>query len=168
MRKLTKQLFKLLKLHSPSGSEWGVIQYLIPVLRDTMDSFHVDSYGNLYAEKKYGDSGYTVLLSSHMDTVANHQPDPRWRKHKTEIYNANGNSALGGDDKCGIAAHLAVIRLMNRQTDFKGTLKVCFSREEEYGCVGAGKAVTLRPEWFADIDAAIVIDRRGEIGRAHV
>lgn len=162
MRKLNKQLFKLLKLHSPSGKEWDVITYVLPILRDTMDHVELDAYGNILAEKRYGDSGYTVLLSSHMDTVAHHQPEPKWRKHKSEIFNASPNkSALGGDDKCGIAAHLAIIREMNRQTDFKGTLKLCFSREEECGCVGAAKAVKLSPSFFKDVNAAIVIDRRG-------
>lgn len=160
MKKLQRQLFKLLRLHSPSGKEGGVCKYLRPALEATMDHVFVDTYGNLYAEKKYGDTPYTVLLSAHMDTVAREQPNPTWRKNKTEIYTTS-NSALGGDDKCGIAAHLAVIREMNRGTTFTGTLKVCFSREEEIGCVGAANAVKLTPEWFKDINACIVIDRRG-------
>src|SRR5690606_8667351 len=32
------------------------------------------------------------------------------------------------------------------------------SREEEIGCVGAGK---IRPDWYVDVDLAIVVDRRG-------
>jgi acetylornithine deacetylase/succinyl-diaminopimelate desuccinylase-like protein len=126
-----------------------------------MDVVTVDSHWNILAEKKYGQDDYTVLLSAHMDTVASHPPVPKWRNNKTEIYNMAGNGALGGDDKCGIAAHLAVIREMNRGTQFTGTLKVCFSREEEIGCVGASKAVKLNPEWFEGINACIVVDRKG-------
>lgn len=160
MKKLQRQLFKLLRLHSPSGREGGVRKYIVPALQATMDSVRLDGYGNILAEKKYGDSGYTVLLSAHMDTVASVQPNPTWRKNKTEIFTTSG-SALGGDDKCGLAAHMAVIRELNKGTKFTGTIKVLFSREEEIGCVGASQAVKLSPEWFQDIDASIVIDRRG-------
>lgn len=160
-KKLRKQLFKLLQLHSPSGKEWGVAKYLLPILKSTMDNVWVDDHGNIYAEKRYGDSPYTVLLNSHMDTVASHPPVPKWRKGKSEIFNSDGRGALGGDDKCGIATHLAVIRHMNRGTRFTGTVKVLFTRQEEIGCVGASKAVELQPEWFDDIDCSIVVDRRG-------
>lgn len=161
MKKLNKQLFKLLRLHSPSGSEANVRRYLLPILQSTMDNVFIDSYGNLYAEKKYGNSDYTVLFSSHMDTVAHIQPIPQWRKNKTEIFTSSG-SALGGDDKCGIASFLAVIREMNRTTQFTGTLKVIFSRQEEIGCVGASQAVSLTPEWFKDVKACVVVDRRDD------
>lgn len=160
MKKLQRQLFKLLRLHSPSGQEAGVRKYLLPILGATMDNVFMDSYGNLYAKKKYGPSNYQVLFSAHMDTVATNPPVPQWRKNKTEIFTTSG-SALGGDDKCGIAAFLAIIREMNRETKFNGTLKVIFSRQEEQGCVGASQAVDLNPKWFEDIDTCIVIDRRG-------
>lgn len=160
MKKLSKQLFKLLRLHSPSGKEWGVQRYLLRILQDTMDKVDTDGYGNILAEKKYGDSDYTVLLSAHMDTVAREQPDPKWRKNKSEIFTAS-RSALGGDDKCGVAAHLAVIRALNKGTKFNGTVKICFSREEEIGCVGASEAVKRNKWWFEDVDSVIVIDRRG-------
>lgn len=160
MKKLNKQLFKLLRLHSPSGKEWQVRKYLLPILQSTMDNVFTDDYGNLYAEKKFGDSDYTVLFSSHMDTVAHKQPIPQWRKNKTEIFTTSG-SALGGDDKCGIACFLTVIREMNKTTKFTGTLKVIFSREEEVGCVGASRAVKLTPDWFKDVKACVVVDRRG-------
>lgn len=161
MRKLNKQLFKLLRLHSPSGNERSVIRYVFPILKVTLDKVWIDSYGNVLGEKKYGDSPTEVLLSAHMDTVAGVQPHPKYRKNKTEIYNEHQLSALGGDDKCGIAAILAIIREMNRHTRFTGTLKVCLSREEEVGCVGAEEAVRINPEFFKTIDAAIVLDRRG-------
>jgi putative aminopeptidase FrvX len=160
MKKLTKQLFKLLSLHSPSGKESRVARYLLPLLKGTMDSVNVDAYGNIYAERKYGDSDYTVLLSAHMDTVAYEQPIPTWRNNKTEIY-TQSKSALGGDDKCGIAVHLAVIRALNEFTKFNGTVKILFSREEEIGCVGAYNAVQVNPLWFDDIDCSIVVDRKG-------
>lgn len=160
MKKLAKELMALLQIHSPSGSESKVAAYLYVQLKNLMGDVTFDSYGNLLAQKKYGDSGYTVLLSAHMDTVAHVPPIPTWRKGKKEIY-TQSTSALGGDDKCGLAAHLAVIRQLNKQTDFKGTIKVCFSREEEAGCIGAEEAVKRNPEWFNGIDAAIVIDRRG-------
>lgn len=160
MKKLADQLFQLLQLHSPSGWEGKIMSYLLQYLREVMPHVYVDSYGNILAEKRYGDSGYTVLLSAHMDTVATEPPIPYWRKKRTEIA-TRSNSALGGDDKCGLAAILAILREMNRKTNFNGTIKVCFSREEEWGCVGASKAVELNPKFFKDVDAAIVIDRRG-------
>lgn len=158
MKKLPSELHHLLSIHSPSGREFGVVKYVLPRLKKTMDSVTIDTYGNILAETKLGDDPYTILLSAHMDTVARHRPKPKWRKGN-EIY-TQSNSALGGDDKCGIAVILAVLRNM-RRTKFSGTVKVIFSREEEIGCVGASRAVDLNPKWFEGITSSIVIDRRG-------
>jgi len=161
MKQLVNQLWQLLNLHSPSGKEQKVAAYLFAHLRSLLDRIWFDDYGNILGERRYGDSGYTVLLSAHMDTVAREQPIPYWKNKQRTVIATRSNSALGGDDKCGLAAHLAIIREMNKQTNFKGTIKVCFSRQEEIGCVGAEKAVAYSPGFFADIDACIVIDRRG-------
>jgi putative aminopeptidase FrvX len=64
---------------------------------------------------------------------------------------------LGADDRAGIAVILELVRNV-RRTNFNGTLKIAFTVEEEIGLVGSQK---LDPRFLADVDAAIVVDRRG-------
>lgn len=155
MKKLQKQLLNLLNIHAVSGEEKPVRDYLKPILDSTMDTTHIDDYGNLLGCKKVGSgNGATVLLSAHMDTVRAVVKD-------REIINNNGiisssKGALGADDRAGIAIILAVLRNLKR-IDFNGTIKVAFSREEEIGCIGSGK---INAEWYDDVDLAIVVDRR--------
>lgn len=156
MKKMRKQLIKLLNIHGVSGDETAVRNYLKPILTDMMDRVVTDSYGNLLAEKIIGSGdGATILLSAHMDTVRGVQADRK-------ILESNGvftsdKGALGADDRAGIAIIMEVLRNVEKLS-FEGTIKVAFSREEEIGCVGVKK---IDPRWYEDVDLAIVVDRRG-------
>lgn len=157
MRKIRKQFIKLLSIHGVSGDEAAVRSYLVPCLKSTMDSVHVDDYGNLLAEKKFGTGdGATVLLSAHMDTVKGVLANRELIEADGFIMSSQG--VLGADDRAGIAIILAVLRNLNSLSSFNGTVKVAFSREEEIGCVGAGR---IDPTWYDSADLAIVVDRRG-------
>lgn len=157
MKKMKKQLINLLNIHATSGNEAPVRKYLKPILTNLMDVVKVDSYGNLLAEKKCGNgNGATVLLSAHMDTVKAVLADRKLIITEDGIIMSN-KGALGADDRAGIAIILAVLRNLNK-LNFNGTIKVAFSREEEVGCVGADK---INPNWYKDVDLAIVVDRRG-------
>jgi putative aminopeptidase FrvX len=157
MKKMRKQFIKLLSIHGVSGDEGAVRSYLIPCLKSTMDSVHVDEYGNLLGEKKYGTGeGPTVLLSAHMDTVKGVLADRKLIESDGFIMSDKG--VLGADDRAGIAIILAVLRNLNSLTSFNGIVKVAFSREEEIGCVGS---TNIDKKWYEDVDLAIVVDRRG-------
>lgn len=156
MKKMRKQFIKLLNIHGVSGDEGNVRKYLKPVLEYLMDDVNIDSYGNLLATKKVGSGeGATILLSAHMDTVANVHYDRVLLENNGIITSDKG--ALGADDRAGIAIILEVLRKIEKLS-FEGTLKIAFSREEEIGCVGSSK---IDPDWYADVDLAIVVDRRG-------
>ena len=157
MKNLRSQFIELLNIHGTSGNEKPVRDYLRPILTELMDNVKVDDYGNLLADKKCGDgNGATVLLSAHMDTVKGVLADRKLVETEDGIIMSN-KGALGADDRGGIAIILTVLRNLNK-LNFNGHIKVSFSREEEIGCVGASK---IDPDWYANADLAIVVDRRG-------
>lgn len=157
MKNLRSQFIELLNIHGTSGNEKPVRDYLKPILTELMDNVKVDDYGNLLADKKCGDgNGATVLLSAHMDTVKGVLADRKLVETEDGIIMSN-KGALGADDRGGIAIILTVLRNLNK-LNFNGHIKVSFSREEEIGCVGASN---IDPDWYANADLAIVVDRRG-------
>ncbi|MGV4321268.1 M20/M25/M40 family metallo-hydrolase [Bacillus mojavensis] len=156
MKKLKDQLMELLSIYAPSKEEAPVTKYVVPILKMNEFSVNIDDYGNVLAEKKMGTGdGATVLLSAHMDTVFNVYPDRELLDDGDIIISSKG--ALGADDRAGIAIILTVLRNFD-QISFDGIIKIAFSKEEEIGCVGAKK---IDPEWYKDVDLAIVVDRRG-------
>ncbi|WP_233134474.1 M20/M25/M40 family metallo-hydrolase [Geobacillus sp. 46C-IIa] len=96
-----------------------------------------------------------MLLSAHMDTVCSFPPDPRPRVQRE--YAARFIRHFRADDRAGIAA---ILELMNvvRHSRFHGTLKIAFTVQEETGCLGSRH---LDRDFLHDVDAAIVVDRRG-------
>ncbi|MGG1263800.1 M20/M25/M40 family metallo-hydrolase [Brevibacillus laterosporus] len=158
MKKFKQELFNLLCIQAPSGKEKKVADYLFPVLERLCDKVFLDDYGNLLAEKKVGTGeGATIILSAHMDTVNNIQQDRKVLfDAKTNTFHST-KGVLGADDRAGIAIILAVLRNLHL-TEFDGTLKIAFSREEETGCVGANH---IDPNWYTDANLAIVVDRKG-------
>jgi putative aminopeptidase FrvX len=158
MKHFKQELFELLTIQATSGQEEKVVKYLKPVLETLCNNVFEDAYGNLLAEKIVGDGkGATVVLSAHMDTV---DPLPKGRKvlfnNDTQCFTSS-KGILGADDRAGIAIILAVLRNIDK-TSFTGTIKVCFSREEEIGCVGADN---IPVKFYEDAALAIVVDRRG-------
>lgn len=153
---LKRDVIDLLNIHGVSGNERAVRNHIKPILEELMDKVEVDFYGNLLGELKVGSGlGASVLLSAHMDTVKGVLKDRELIVGGDYIYSDFG--ALGGDDRAGIAIILSVLKNI-KNTNFEGKIKVAFSREEEIGCVGASK---INPDWFNDVELAIVVDRRG-------
>jgi putative aminopeptidase FrvX len=153
--RLRRELLELLRITAPSGYEAPVANYLVNKLSGMTDTVSTDDYGNVVAERTYGDgSGPVILLSAHMDTV--------WvEPGRTVICDGDiwrsSEGPLGADDRAGIAIILDVlVRLSN--LPFQGKLKLAFTREEEIGCVGSG---CLDEDWLDGTDLAIVVDRRG-------
>lgn len=62
-------LKKLTTLDGISGREKPVRDYLIELIKDRVDSWHVDNSGNLITFKKGTQEGPKVMLAAHMDEV---------------------------------------------------------------------------------------------------
>lgn len=100
----------------------------------------------------YAKGTFPVLLVAHMDTV-----------HKDAvqqvIYEGNIISSpqgIGGDDRCGIAMILEILKTYN--------CSVLFTEDEEIGCVGATKFVKEYEKGNIDmprINYIIELDRKG-------
>lgn len=147
-------LLHLLSISGESGNEGRIRQFLRSRLTPMTDTLFVDRAGNLCGTVLCGE-GPTVLLSAHMDLYEELAPDRQILQQGTVLSSSKG--ILGGDDRAGIAIILEVLRHFH-QTNFNGTLKVAFTVKEEIGLIGAKK---LDPSFLADVDAAIVVDRRG-------
>ncbi len=157
LKKLRKQFLNLLDIHGVSGKEGRVRDYLRPILNSIMDTVTIDKYGNLLADKIYGDGeGATIMLSAHMDTVKGVLENREIIETEDGVIMSN-KGPLGADDRAGIAIILTVLRNLN-EVGFNGHVKVAFSREEEIGCVGAKN---IDVNWYEDVDLAIIVDRRG-------
>ena len=160
MKIMKQQLMDLLNIHSPSGEEKPVRDYLHPILEELMDNVYIDDYGNLLATKVCGTGeGATIMLSAHMDTVSS-VLHTKSVVENGDIITAEENctsTVLGADDKAGIAIALTVLRYI--PDAFNGTIKIAFSKEEEIGCIGADN---IDVSFYDDVDLAIAIDRKGK------
>ncbi|ADC51484.1 peptidase M42 family protein [Alkalihalophilus pseudofirmus OF4] len=148
------KVMDLLSISGASGNERKIRNHLRQQLNKITDYTYMDRAGNLLAYLNCGE-GPTVLLSAHMDTVEEFSEDRYIIEEGTVLSSSDG--VLGADDRAGIAVVLEVLSRISK-TNFNGTLKVAFTVKEEIGCVGARE---IDQEFISDIDAAIVVDRRG-------
>nr|WP_301539605.1 M28 family peptidase [Paenibacillus sp. NEAU-GSW1] len=148
------RLIEWLSVPGESGKEAQIRQLLRGRLRSIADDLFVDRAGNLCAAIYCGE-GPTVLLSAHMDIYQELENDRCIIQEGTILRSSNG--ILGADDRAGIAVIMEVADNIH-QLQFNGTLKIAFTVEEEIGLVGSQK---LDRYFLADVDAAIVVDRRG-------
>ncbi|MBT2696185.1 M20/M25/M40 family metallo-hydrolase [Bacillus sp. ISL-40] len=150
------QLEQLLSIAGESGNESKVRQYIIEKLRYHVDYMTVDNTGNLLAQKTYGNGhGPTILLNAHMDTVDRIEPDRTIVKNG-EIWSSD-HGILGADDRAGVAVLLEMAQRL-QSSGFNGRVKFIFTVEEEIGLIGAR---SIDETFLWDVDAAIVVDRRG-------
>lgn len=160
LKTLTDTFIDLVSIYAPSGAEEPVQQYILPILERSMDSAYLDDYGNVLAQKRFGDGDAVVLLSAHMDSVPRTQKDRiiKKRGYRVHAEMKDGSGAiLGADDRAGMA--IIMESLNNVPEQFTGTIKIAFSREEEIGCVGANH---IPQSFLSDVNLAIVVDRRGD------
>lgn len=115
--------------------------------------------GNVYVTKGTPTSeGYPCIVS-HTDTVHDIIPDNNYSvgyDDKNGIiyaydFSKRNFTGIGGDDKVGIYIALASVR------DFP-SIKACFFRDEEIGCVGSGLADI---SFFDDCMYILQCDRKG-------
>ncbi|WP_034796973.1 M20/M25/M40 family metallo-hydrolase [Exiguobacterium chiriqhucha] len=148
------RLLDWLEVPGESGREQKVRRRLTSSLRKLTDEQQIDEAGNLLATVRHGE-GPTILLSAHMDTVERIKRGRVIHQEGTILTSSEG--ILGADDRAGIASVLEILERLP-MTHFTGTIKVAFTVEEEIGLCGARG---INQEFIRDVDAAIVLDRRG-------
>ncbi|WNS73657.1 M20/M25/M40 family metallo-hydrolase [Bacillus sp. DTU_2020_1000418_1_SI_GHA_SEK_038] len=158
---MRKQLFfheleRVLSINGESGNEGEIRDYVVQVLTPFVDHIAVDQSGNILAQKKYGSgNGPCILLNAHLDTYESFVPGRKIVKDNGVWSSSEG--ILGADDRAGVAIILQMARNL-QQSHFRGTVKFIFTVKEEVGLVGASQV----HEYFLwDVDAALVLDRRG-------
>lgn len=156
---MVEQLFKdILETQSFSGHVERMTSLIVQYARSFGADVRVDK-NNVYVTKgKPTYNGYPCIVS-HTDTVHKMVPDDEYsvaydEKHRI-IYAYNpvkrDFTGVGGDDKVGIYIALAAIR------DYS-SMKACFFRDEEIGCIGSGEADL---SFFSDCMYILQCDRRG-------
>ncbi|MBS8263863.1 M20/M25/M40 family metallo-hydrolase [Mesobacillus boroniphilus] len=148
------QLIEWLNIPGASTDERAIRLILRNKLNRLVDHTFIDKKGNLLGFMECG-TGPTILLSAHMDTVEEIVPDRKIIEEGTILRSSEG--ILGADDRAGIVSILSILNRV-RKTNFNGTIKVAFTVEEEIGCRGSSG---IDMDFIEDVDAAIVIDRRG-------
>lgn len=158
---IQKQFFystleKLLSIDGKSGKEQNIRQFVLEQLIGYVDHVTVDESGNILAQKTYrSGNGPTILLNAHLDTVESFPAGRIIEKDGTIWSSSNG--ILGADDRAGVAVVLEMAKRL-QASSFNGKVKFIFTVEEEIGLVGAR---SLNYYFLWDVDAAIVVDRRG-------
>ncbi|WP_035050809.1 M20/M25/M40 family metallo-hydrolase, partial [Anoxybacillus sp. KU2-6(11)] len=149
-------LEELLSISGESGNEHHIRSVVYEKLAPYVDRITTDQYGNLLAQKKCQTGhGPTILLNAHLDTVEAFAPGRTIVKQGAIWSSSKG--ILGADDRAGVAVLLEMAKWLDTSS-FNGTIKFVFTVEEECGLVGARK---LEEYFLWDVDAAIVVDRRG-------
>ncbi|MBT2706880.1 M20/M25/M40 family metallo-hydrolase [Bacillus sp. ISL-47] len=160
-REIDKQLFfdqleELLNINGESGNEGKIRNHAEKILAPLVDHLTFDSKGNILAQKRYrGGNGPTILLNAHLDTVLPIDPGRTILKEKNFWTSSSG--ILGADDRAGVAVLLQMAKNLEKSR-FSGTVKFILTVEEEIGLVGAQH---VDDYFLRDVDAAIVLDRRG-------
>jgi tripeptide aminopeptidase len=142
--RLRDEFLELARISSVSKREGNVAKRLAAILEGMGASVQVDDAG----EKIGSDTGNLLarfpgtapdvapfLLCGHMDTVP---PADHVRPVVDgDIIRTDGTTVLGGDDKAGIVAILAAVRLLRERQIPHGPIDVLFTICEELGLIGA-------------------------------
>lgn len=149
-------LKKLYAIHSPSGNEERMMNFLISYLKSLPGNIKLgkDSYGNLYAIK--GESKTFPAIVCHADQVQrNHSKDFKAIETRDIIFGYSPSNhqieGLGADDKNGVLIALEALKKYD-------SLKAVFFKEEETGCGGSSHCEL---SFFNDCRFVIQCDRRG-------
>lgn len=154
-----KLLKSLYEIHSPSGAEDEMVQFIIKWVGEHVPEASVEldeDNLNLYITK--GESDTYPCLVAHTDQVQAAYPDD----YQVSIPDCTGTvvafskkhrrfCGLGADDKNGIWVALYCLA-------FQPVLKVALFSAEEIGCQGSGMA---RMEFFDNCRFVLQADRRG-------
>lgn len=157
-------MLDLLAIDSPSGHEELARTDLEKRLSNLGACVAVDAKGNLigrFSATAGHEHQSPVLLCCHMDTV------PTAAKVRPQladgVLRSDGTTALGADDKAGIAAVLTSLELLREQDLPHGPITVLFTVEEETGLEGIKAA---DPAWIGEVGRGYVLDASGQVGTA--
>jgi len=150
--RLDRILFRLLTFPSPPGGEGVVSSFCAGFLAGCGFDVKVDRLGNVAAKRG---NGPFILLVAHLDDWG-HPKKRGFRVLPGGLVVSATGSPLGGDDKCGVALALSLA------CDPRRPLAVLLTVQEESGGLGCREFVRENTEWFADVSACLVLDRRGE------
>lgn len=132
-------LSQLYAIHSPTGREWAMIQFVRRYIMENVPEadLTMDGWGNLYIKKREATNGYPTLVC-HMDQVQTlHSEDFEVRNENGTLYGWSEQNqrreGLGADDKNGIYICL-------RCLEECPCLKVFMAVGEEKGCIGSNRA----------------------------
>ncbi len=141
--RLAAEFCRLAEISSPSLRERELADYLrerltglgLEVTEDGAGSRIGGNAGNIYARLP-GEAGLpAVFFCAHMDTV---EPASGVKVACEDgIFRSSGETVLGGDDKAGIAAIIAVLERAAGSTARRGTIEVVFTVAEEQGLLGS-------------------------------
>ena len=147
----------LCHVQTVSGSCERAIAYICVALDRLGLSPELDDYGNvIVASGDLSPGAYYPGLCAHLDTVHSLVPAEDHVVYRVEdpsgswIYQSP--SGIGGDDKCGVALVLAMLKI------WPGPLKAFFFLDEEVGCQGSS---AMSSRYFDDVGWLAQPDRRG-------
>ena len=132
-------LRQLYSIHSETGSEWPMIQFVRDYINKRVPEakMRFDKLGNLYIAKGKPGVGYPTLVC-HLDQVQKlHSVDFEVREEDEKLYGWSEQNerreGLGADDKNGIYICLRCLEECPQ-------LKVFMAVGEEKGCIGSNRA----------------------------
>ncbi|MFA7019367.1 MAG: M20/M25/M40 family metallo-hydrolase [Sphaerochaetaceae bacterium] len=162
--KTLKTMVELIAIDSPSGHEESIRLDLIERLSGLNIVVETDTAGNLLghlAATKGYEQKPVILINCHMDTVPN-------AVKVTPIISdgfvrSDGTTALGADDKAGLAAALTALGTIQEKNIPHGPIVILFTVAEEVGLEGA-KAFDI--EKLGAISRGYTLDASGPVGTA--
>ena len=160
--KALSTLLELLAIDSPSGQEGRIAANLIGRLSRMGFISEQDPAGNIYATLSATpgrEQEPMIMFNCHMDTVP-----PAVGVHPITAdgeLRSDGTTALGADDKAGIAAVLTALDAMLQDDLPHPPLMVLFTVSEETGLSGARMVEVSR---LGGVDRGYTIDASGPAG----
>ena len=139
----TKLFLELTETTVPHGLEYRLEKFL-------PTGYKTDKAGmNYYIEVGQSDT----LFECHMDT-AGYEPSKVTHVIEGDIIKTDGSTRLGGDNKCGMAILLCMIKERKPGTYF-------FFIGEERNGIGSRAILESDPNYFKKFKRSIAFDRRG-------
>lgn len=163
-KKTASVMIDLISVNSPSGHESEFRTYLTERLHALNVETEVDPHGNLIGRVPASpglEDEPAVLFNCHMDTVPNAVNVTV--EMDDSIMKSDGTTALGADDKAGIAAILTTLETLIESELPHVPLLLLFTVAEEVGLEGA-KAFDMKS--LGPIERGYVLDASGKVGTA--
>lgn len=155
--RLLDTLMTLLETPSVTREEDQINELLFSWMQEVGLQPERDATGNLFG--RLPGEGAPLILSGHMDTVeAVRGVRPRF---DGDLVTSSGDTALGADDKAGLAVIFEVVRRLREDGARHRAIDVAISIGEERGLVGAQAMDMTR---FTPGAQALVLDSGGPAG----